>query len=81
MQLIATFHSLLYLFQDAFTKPTSATFVTLATGWCLSPRHRWASVGFAGSEALFPVSATPAESAMQGQAPRGADFAGKQGRC
>jgi DDE superfamily endonuclease len=41
MQLTATFHSLLLLFRDVFTAPTYATFVTLATGWCLSPRHRY----------------------------------------
>src|SRR5262249_61036270 len=41
MQLTATFHSLLQLFREVFTAPTFATFVTLATGWCLSPRHRY----------------------------------------
>ena len=41
MQLTATFRSLLQLFRDVFTAPTFATFVTLATGWCLSPRHRY----------------------------------------
>src|SRR5262245_65951469 len=41
MQLTASFHSLLQLFRDVFTAPTFATFVTLATGWCLSPRHRY----------------------------------------
>jgi DDE superfamily endonuclease len=41
MQLTATFRSLLLLFRDVFTAPTYATFVTLATGWCLSPRHRY----------------------------------------
>jgi len=41
MQLTATFRSLLSLFRDVFTAPTYATFVTLATGWCLSPRHRY----------------------------------------
>jgi hypothetical protein len=41
MQLTATFHWLLQIFRDVFTAPTYATFVTLATGWCLSPRHRY----------------------------------------
>jgi DDE superfamily endonuclease len=41
MQLTATFRSLLLIFRGVFTKPTYATFVTLATGWCLSPRHRY----------------------------------------
>jgi DDE superfamily endonuclease len=41
MQLTATFHSLLHQFRNVFTAPTFATFVTLATGWCLSPRHRY----------------------------------------
>ena len=41
MQLTATFNSLLHQFRNVFTAPTFATFVTLATGWCLSPRHRY----------------------------------------
>ena len=41
MPLTATFHSLLQIFRDVFTAPTFATFVTIATGWCLSPRHRY----------------------------------------
>jgi hypothetical protein len=41
MKLTSTFRSLLLLFRDVFTAPTYATFVTLATGWCLSPRHRY----------------------------------------
>jgi DDE superfamily endonuclease len=41
MQLTATFDSLLHHFRHVFTAPTFATFVTLATGWCLSPRHRY----------------------------------------
>jgi hypothetical protein len=41
MQLTATFRSLLLLFRAVFTAPTYTTFVTLATGWCLSPRHRY----------------------------------------
>jgi len=40
MQLTASFCSLLHQFRQVFTAPTFATFVTLATGWCLSPRHR-----------------------------------------
>jgi hypothetical protein len=41
MQLTATFRSLLLIFRGVFTVPTYATFLTLATGWCLSPRHRY----------------------------------------
>jgi hypothetical protein len=41
MQLTATFGSLLQIFRDVFTAPTFATFVTIAAGWCLSPRHRY----------------------------------------
>src|SRR5262245_16267348 len=41
MQLTTTFRSLLQRFRPVFTVPTFATFVTLATGWCLSPRHRY----------------------------------------
>jgi hypothetical protein len=41
VQLTATFRSLLQIFRDVFTAPTYATFVTIATGWCLSPRHRY----------------------------------------
>lgn len=41
MQLTATFSSLLQIFRDVFTAPTFATFVTIAAGWCLSPRHRY----------------------------------------
>jgi DDE superfamily endonuclease len=41
MQLTETFRSLLQIFRDVFTAPTFATFVTIATGWCLSPRHRY----------------------------------------
>jgi hypothetical protein len=41
MQLTTTFRSLLHRFRQVFTAPSFATFVTLATGWCLSPRHRY----------------------------------------
>src|SRR4051812_49676706 len=41
MQLTESFQSLLQVFREVFTAPTYATFVTLATGWCLSPRHRY----------------------------------------
>jgi hypothetical protein len=41
MQLTATFRSLLQVFRGVFTAPTFATFVTIAAGWCLSPRHRY----------------------------------------
>src|SRR4051812_24217737 len=41
MQLTGSFQSLLQVFRDVFTAPTYATFVTIAAGWCLSPRHRY----------------------------------------
>jgi hypothetical protein len=41
MQLTATFQSLRQIFRDVFTAPTLATLVTIAAGWCLSPRHRY----------------------------------------
>jgi hypothetical protein len=41
MQLTPTFRSLLLQFRSVFAAPTYATFVTLATGWCLSFRHRY----------------------------------------
>jgi hypothetical protein len=41
MQLTPTFHSLLLQFRSVFTVPTFATFLTLATGWCLSCRRRY----------------------------------------
>src|SRR3954451_4646944 len=41
MQLTPTFHALLQRFRSVFTAPTFATFLHLATGWCLSHRHRY----------------------------------------
>ena len=41
MQLTPTFRSLLLQFRSVFTAPTFATFLTIATGWCLSHRHRY----------------------------------------
>lgn len=41
MQLTPSFRSLLLQFRPVFTVPTFATFLTLATGWCLSFRHRY----------------------------------------
>jgi hypothetical protein len=41
MQLTPTFRSLLLQFRSVFTSPTYATFLTIATGWCLSFRHRY----------------------------------------
>ena len=41
MQLTPTFRSLLLRFRPVFTAPTFATFLTIATGWCLSHRHRY----------------------------------------
>jgi len=41
MQLTESFQSLLQVFREVFTAPTYATFVTIAAGWCLSPRHRY----------------------------------------
>jgi DDE superfamily endonuclease len=41
VQLTPTFRSLLLRFRSAFTAPTFATFLHIATGWCLSHRHRY----------------------------------------
>ena len=41
MQLTAGFRSLLHRFRHVFTAPTFATFLYVAAGWCLSPRHRY----------------------------------------
>jgi hypothetical protein len=41
MQLTTGFRSLLHRFRHVFTAPTFATFLYVATGWCLSPRHRY----------------------------------------
>jgi hypothetical protein len=41
MQLTPTFGSLLHQFRHVFTAPTFATFLTIATGWCLSFRRRY----------------------------------------
>ena len=41
MQLTPTFRSLLLQFRSVFTAPTFATFLTIATGWCLSCRRRY----------------------------------------
>src|SRR3982751_1692123 len=41
MQLTPSFRSLLLPFRSVFTAPTFATFLTIATGWCLSPRRRY----------------------------------------
>lgn len=41
MQLTSSFHGLLHRFRHVFTAPSFATFLLLATGWCLSPRHRY----------------------------------------
>jgi hypothetical protein len=41
MQLTASFRTLLLRFRDVFTAPTYAVFVAIATGWCLSFRHRY----------------------------------------
>src|SRR4051812_8991581 len=40
MQLTPSFGSLLHPFRHVFTAPTFATFLTIATGWCLSFRRR-----------------------------------------
>lgn len=40
MQLTPTFRSLLLQSRSVFTAPSFATFLTIATGWCLSFRHR-----------------------------------------
>jgi hypothetical protein len=41
MQLTVSFRSLLHHFRHVFTEPTFATFLYIATGWCLSPGHRY----------------------------------------
>src|SRR5512142_3556679 len=41
MQLTAGFCALLHRFRHVFTAPTFTTFLYVATGWCLSPRHRY----------------------------------------
>lgn len=41
MHLTATFVRLLHDFRCVFSAPTFRTFVTLVTGWILSPRHRF----------------------------------------
>jgi hypothetical protein len=41
MQLTAGFRSLLHHFRHVFTAPSFATFLYVAAGWCLSPRHRY----------------------------------------
>jgi hypothetical protein len=41
VQLTPTFRSLLLSFRSTFTAPTFATFLHIATGWCLSHRHRY----------------------------------------
>lgn len=41
MQLTAGFRALLHRFRHVFTAPTFTTFLYVATGWCLSPRHRY----------------------------------------
>ncbi|HVE92010.1 MAG TPA: transposase, partial [Actinomycetota bacterium] len=41
MQLTPSFRSLLLRFRPVFTAPTLSTFLYIATGWCLSHRHRY----------------------------------------
>src|SRR3954452_13412560 len=41
MQLTPSFRSLLLPFRPVFTAPTFSTFLYIATGWCLSHRHRY----------------------------------------
>jgi hypothetical protein len=41
MQLTPAFRPLLHRFRSVFTAPTFATFLTIATGWCLSHRRRY----------------------------------------
>ena len=45
MQLTPSFGSLLHQYRHVFTAPTFATFLTIATGWCLSHRHRYVTEG------------------------------------
>src|SRR5512135_3920954 len=41
MQLTPSFGSLLLPFRSVFTAPSFATFLYIATGWCLTHRHRY----------------------------------------
>jgi hypothetical protein len=41
MQLTPSFRSLLLEFRSVFTAPTFSTFLFIATGWCLTHRHRY----------------------------------------
>jgi hypothetical protein len=41
MQLTPSFRSLLLPFRSIFTAPSFTTFLYIATGWCLSHRHRY----------------------------------------
>jgi hypothetical protein len=41
MQLTPSFRSLLLQFRSVFTAPSFATFLYIATGWCLTHRHRY----------------------------------------
>jgi hypothetical protein len=41
VQLTPSFRPLLLRFRSVFTAPTFATFLHIATGWCLSHRHRY----------------------------------------
>src|SRR5512143_3290234 len=41
MQLTAGFRALRHRFRHVFTAPTFTTFLYVATGWCLSLRHRY----------------------------------------
>jgi hypothetical protein len=41
LQLTPTFLSLLLQFRSVFTAPSFNNFQYIATGWCLSPRHRY----------------------------------------
>jgi hypothetical protein len=52
MQLTATFRSLLQIFRGTFTAPTYATFLSLATGWCLSFRHRYVTEMIQAADAV-----------------------------
>ena len=54
MQLTPTFRPLLLRFRSVFTAPTFATFLHIATGWCLSHRHRYVTELIQSAGAVHP---------------------------
>src|SRR4051812_47147300 len=52
MQLTPTFGPLLLQFRSVFTAPSFATFLTIATGWCLSTRRRYVTEMIQSADAV-----------------------------